>query len=57
MENDVVVVELYRMMEIDVEESAEAIVELVKDHMIEDGIWELAKRKLVTIATDGLFKV
>lgn len=53
MENDVVTVELYRMMEIDIDESAPAMVELVKENMIHDGIWEQAKKRLVTIATDG----
>lgn len=53
MENNVVKVELYRMMEIDIDESAPAMVALVKEHMIQDGIWELAKQRLVTVATDG----
>ena len=53
MENNVVKVELYRMLEIDIDESAPAMVALVKEHMIQDGIWELAKQRLVTVATDG----
>ena len=53
MEHQTVVVQLYRMIEIDVDESAPALVEAVKEEMIEDGIWELAKKHLRSIVTDG----
>merc|ERR1712062_616582 len=52
-EHNVVVVRLYRMIEIDVDESAAALVSLLEEHMREDGIWEHAVEFLVSMATDG----
>ena len=39
------------MIEIDVDESAEAMVEILKEHMENDGIWEYAKEHLYSVVT------
>ena len=41
------------MIEIDVDESAAALVSLLEEHMREDGIWDYAVEFLVSMATDG----
>ena len=41
------------MIEIDVDESAAALVSLLEEYMKEDGIWEYAVDFLVSMATDG----
>lgn len=41
------------MIEIDVDESAAALVSLLEEYMKEDGIWEYAVEFLVSMATDG----